>query len=154
MQAMKSALLCASLSLALAAPTWAQMSRSGCAVVNIADATNILGPGTEQREMGGNCIYGSKDATTAITANLTPDAGTPFNVMKFTSAQNSAIVKDEPTIGEYAFSVTPKEGTGFTIFLLKGNWGATIALSTGNKKATELQKAAMRRLAKSAMSKM
>ena len=133
---------------------WAQMSRSGCAIVTIADATNVLGPGTTQREAGGNCIFATKDMSGAITANLTPDGGTPFNVMKFNVTQSPGnVVKDEPTIGEYAFSVTPKEGNGFTIFLLKGTWGATISMSQ-KAKLTEVQKAAMRRLAKSAISKM
>ncbi len=149
---MKGVLFCA----LLAAPMWAQMAqttKSGCVIVKLADAVSVLGPGIQQREFQGNCIYGTKIA--AVTANLTPDAGTLFNVMKYTAAQSpGAVVKDEPTIGEYAFSVTPKEGTGFTIFLLKGTWGATINLSTGTAKSSEAMKNGLRRVAKVAMSRM
>ena len=127
------------------APAFAQ-NRSGCSVVSLSEVTAILGPGTQQRDTGGICIFSG--GKTSVTLTLTPNATAAFQIMKLTAQQNDAIVKDEPGIGTAAFSVVAKDGHGFTLFMLKGTWGAALGAEAGPVKIPEATRAKLRGLAK------
>jgi hypothetical protein len=127
-------------------------SKSGCTVLGLSEVSEALGPGTEQRDVSGTCIFTSKKA--AVTINLTPNATAQFQIMKLTATQNSATVKDEPGIGTAAFSVVAKDGHGFTIFLLKGTWGAAVGADAGPSKIPEVIREKVRGLAKKAAGRM
>jgi hypothetical protein len=140
------------LTLPLAVTALAQTSKSGCAVVTLDEATAMLGPSTTQRDAGGTCIFTSQKTT--VTVNVTANASAPFQIMKITANQNGAIVKDEPGIGVPAFSVVAKDGHGFSIFLLKGTWGASLGADTGASRVPDLVRGQLRSLAKKAAGRM
>jgi hypothetical protein len=137
--------------LPLAMSAFAQ-ARSGCTILTLTEATAALGPGTEQKDVSGICIFTSKKAS--VTVTLTANASTQFQMMKLTAAQNAVTVKDEPGIGTAAFSVEPKDGHGFTIFVLKGTWGAAIGADAGPVRISDLLRQKVRDLAKKAAARM
>jgi len=112
----------------------------------------VLGPGTSQRDVSGICIFSATRGS--VTVSLTPNASAPFQMMKITSHQNSATVKEEPSIGVPAFSVVAKDGHGFTIFVLKGTVGAAIGFDAGPAKIPEPAREKLRGLAKKAVARM
>jgi hypothetical protein len=138
--------------LVLAIPALAQTNRSGCALLNLDEVTAALGPGTTSRDTGGICIFTSK--TTTVTATLAANAIVPFQTMKITANQNGGVVKDETTLGVPAYSVVGKDGRGFSIFMLKGTWGAAIGADTGGAKVPDLVRDKVRALAKKAATRM
>jgi hypothetical protein len=138
--------------LALAITALAQTNRSGCAVVTLDEVSAMLGPDTTQRDAGGACIFTSKKASVTIT--LTANASAPMQIMKITANQNGATVKDEPRVGAGAFSVVAKDGHGFSIFLLKGTWGAAIAADTGTARVPEPVREGLRGLGKKIAARM
>ena len=136
----------------LAVTALAQTSKSGCTVVTLNEVTAMLGPGTEQKDVSGICIFTSK--TASVTVTLTAHGSAPFQMMRTTANQNGATVKDEPGIGVPAFSIVAKDGHGYSIFLLKGTWGASISADTGPAKVPELVRNQLRSLAKKAAGRM
>jgi hypothetical protein len=74
--------------------------------------------------------------------------------MKLTANQNAATVKEEPGIGTAAFSVVAKDGHGFTIFMLKGTWGAAISADAGPARVPDLTRDKLRGLAKQVAGRM
>jgi hypothetical protein len=138
--------------LPLAVTALAQSSKSGCAVVTLDEVTAMLGPGTAKREVSGFCIFTSKK--TSVTITLTANANAPYQIMRLTANQNGATVKDEPGIGVPAFSVVAKDGHGFTIFLLKGTWGASVSADTGVARVPDPVRERLRGLAKKAAGRM
>ncbi len=110
-----------------------------------------MGPGTQQRDAGGICIFTSK---TTVTVSLDANASVPFQAMKITTVQNGATVKDEPGIGAMAYSVSPKDGHGFTVFILKGTWGSAISADAGPVRISDLVRQRVRDLAKKAAARM
>jgi hypothetical protein len=137
--------------LPLAVSAFAQ-ARSGCSVLTLTEVTAALGPGIEQKDVSGICIFTSKK--TSVTVALTSNASAPFQIMKLTAAQNAATVKEEPGIGTSAFSVVPKDGHGFSIFVLKGTWGAAIGADAGAVRVSDLVRQKLRDLAKKAAARM
>jgi hypothetical protein len=137
--------------LPLAGTAFAQ-ARDGCSVVSLTEVTAVLGSGTEQRDASGICIFQSKKGS--VTVTLTPNATTSFQVMKLTANQNAATVKEEPGIGTAAFSVVAKDGHGFTIFLLKGTWGAAIGADAGPARIPDVVREKLRALAKKVAGRM
>jgi hypothetical protein len=137
--------------LPLLIPAYAQ-TRSGCSAISLSEVTAILGPGTEQRDASGICIFQSKKGSVSLT--LTPNATTAFQVMKLTATQNDAKVKDEPGIGTAAFSVVAKDGHGFTIFILKGTWGAALGADEGPARIPDVVRENVRGLAKKVAGRM
>jgi hypothetical protein len=136
----------------LAVTALAQTTKSGCTVVTLNEVTAMLGPGTEQKDVSGICIFTSK--TASVTVTLAANASAPYQMMRITANQNGATVKDEPGIGVPAFSVAAKDGHGFTIFLLKGTWGASVSADTGLAKVPEPIRERLRSLAKKAAGRM
>jgi hypothetical protein len=137
--------------LPLLVPAFAQ-TRSGCSVVTLTEVTAVLGPGTEQRDTSGICIFQSKKGS--VTVTLTPNATASFQIMKLTASQNAATVKDEPGIGTAAFSVVAKDGHGFTIFMLKGTWGTAIGADAGPARVPDVVREKLRGLAKKVAGRM
>jgi hypothetical protein len=137
--------------LPLLVPAFAQ-TRDGCSVVSLTEVTAVLGSGTEQRDATGICIFQSKKGS--VTVTLTPNATAPFQIMRLTASQNDAKVKEEPGIGTTAFSVVAKDGHGFTIFILKGTWGAAIGADTGSVRIPDLVREKVRGLAKQVAGRM
>lgn len=121
-------------------------------MLNLDEVAAALGPGTTSRDAGGICIFASK--ATTVTVTMTANANTPFQVVKMTAKQNDAVVKEEPTLGVPAYSVAGKDGHGFTIFLLKGTWGAAIGADSGAAKVPEPVREKLRALAKKAAARM
>ena len=138
--------------LPLAVTALAQTSKSGCAVVTLNEVTAMLGPGTEQKDVSGICIFTSQK--TSVTITLTANASAPFQIMRITANQNGATVKDEPGIGVPAFSIVGKDGHGYSIFLLKGTWGASVSADTGTAKVPDPVRERLRGLAKKAAGRM
>jgi hypothetical protein len=138
--------------LPLLVPAFAQ-TKSGCSVVTLTEVTAVFGPGTDQREASGNCIFTSKK-NTSFTVSLTPNATSAFQIMKLTATQNDATVKDEPGIGTAAFSVVAKDGHGFSIFMLKGTWGAAIGADAGSARIPDVLREKVRGLAKKVAGRM
>jgi hypothetical protein len=139
------------LTLSLAFCALAQ-TKSGCALLTLDEAATALGPGTASRDAGGICIFTSQKGS--VTATITPNANNSFQIVKLTANQNGATVKDEPAIGVTAYSVTSKDGHGFSIFLLKGTWGAAISADAGAAKVSDLLRDRMRGLAKKAAARL
>jgi len=130
----------------------AQTTKSGCTVVTLNEVTAIMGPGTEQKDVGGLCIFTSKAAS--ITVTLTANASAPYQMMRITANQNGATVRDEPGIGVPAFSIVGKDGHGYSIFLLKGTWGASVSADTGPAKVPEPIREKLRGLVRKAAGRM
>lgn len=112
----------------------------------------MLGQDASMRDASGICIFSA--AKNALTVALTPNAAGPFQIMKLTASQNSVTVKDEPGIGAPAFSTVPKTGFGYSLFLLKGSWGAAIGFDSGPAKVPEPVRARIREFAKKIASRL